>query len=39
VVLSAPPGVRHAVRVLGHEPVLMFTAVAPNEDRPDETIE
>jgi mannose-6-phosphate isomerase-like protein (cupin superfamily) len=39
VVLSAPPGVRHAVRVVGDEPLLLFTAVAPNEDRPDETVE
>ena len=39
VVLSAPPGVRHAVRVVGDEPVVLFTAVAPNEDRSDETIE
>ena len=39
VILSAPPGVRHAVRAVGDEPLLLFTAVAPNEDRADETIE
>ena len=39
VLLSAAPGVRHAVRVTGHTPLLLFTAVAPNEDRTDETIE
>ncbi len=35
----APRGVRHAIRVAGDEPLLMLAAVAPNEDRPDETIE
>jgi mannose-6-phosphate isomerase-like protein (cupin superfamily) len=37
--LSAPPGVRHAIRVIGEEPVTLLTVVTPNEDRPDETIE
>ncbi len=34
----APRGVRHAIRVPEDEPLLMLAAVAPNEDRPDETI-
>ena len=38
--LLARRGVRHAIRVPhGGEPVLLLAAVAPNEDRPDETIE
>jgi quercetin dioxygenase-like cupin family protein len=37
--LLALRGVRHAIRVAGDEPLLMLAAVAPNEDRPDETIE
>jgi quercetin dioxygenase-like cupin family protein len=33
-------GVRHLIRVAADaEPVIMLAAVAPNEDRPDETIE
>jgi quercetin dioxygenase-like cupin family protein len=36
----AKRGVRHAIRVPeGGEPLLLMAAVAPNEDRPDETIE
>lgn len=31
--------VRHAIRVPDGEPLLLLAAVAPNEDRPDETIE
>ena len=38
--LLAKRGVRHAIRVPdGGEPLLLLAAVAPNEDRPDETIE
>ena len=37
--LLAARGVRHAIRVLEGEPLLLLAAVAPNEDRPDETIE
>lgn len=33
-------GVRHVIRVAdGAAPMIMLAAVAPNEDRPDETIE
>jgi quercetin dioxygenase-like cupin family protein len=32
-------GVRHLIRVGPDGPVTMLAAVAPNEDRPDETIE
>jgi mannose-6-phosphate isomerase-like protein (cupin superfamily) len=32
-------GVRHLIRVGPEGPVVMLAAVAPNEDRPDETIE
>lgn len=32
-------GVRHAIRVPDGEPLLLLAAVAPNEDRPDETVE
>lgn len=35
----AARGVRHAIRVPSGPPVLLLAAVAPNEDRPDETIE
>jgi quercetin dioxygenase-like cupin family protein len=35
----APRGVRHAIRVPDGAPLLMLAAVAPNDDRPDETIE
>ncbi|HEX8940933.1 MAG TPA: cupin domain-containing protein [Candidatus Limnocylindrales bacterium] len=35
----APRGVRHVIRVPDDAPVLLLAAVAPNEDRPDETIE
>lgn len=37
--LLAMRGSRHAIRVIGDEPLLMLAAVAPNEARPDETIE
>lgn len=38
--LLAARGVRHAIRVPdGREPLLLLAAVAPNEDRADETIE
>jgi quercetin dioxygenase-like cupin family protein len=38
--LLALRGVRHVIRVPdGGEPLLLLAAVAPNEDRPDETIE
>jgi mannose-6-phosphate isomerase-like protein (cupin superfamily) len=38
--LLAARGVRHAIRVPeGHEPLLLLAAVAPNEDRAEETIE
>lgn len=32
-------GSRHRIRVVGDESLLMLAAVAPNADRPDETIE
>jgi quercetin dioxygenase-like cupin family protein len=32
-------GVRHVIRVGPEGPVVILAAVAPNEDRPDETIE
>jgi quercetin dioxygenase-like cupin family protein len=32
-------GVRHAIRVPDDGPLLLLASVAPNEDRPDETIE
>ncbi len=32
-------GTNHAIRVPGPEPLVLLAAVAPNEDRPDETIE
>jgi quercetin dioxygenase-like cupin family protein len=32
-------GVRHRIRVGPEGPMIMLAAVAPNEDRPDETIE
>jgi quercetin dioxygenase-like cupin family protein len=37
--LLARRGVRHAIRVPETEPLVLLAAVAPNEDRPDETIE
>ena len=37
--LLAKRGVRHAIRVPEGAPLLLIAAVAPNEDRPDETIE
>jgi mannose-6-phosphate isomerase-like protein (cupin superfamily) len=37
--LLARRGIRHAIHVPGTEPLLLMAAVAPNEDRPDETIE
>ena len=37
--LLAPRGVWHTIRVVGDDPLLLLAAVAPNEDRPDETIE
>ena len=37
--LLARRGVRHAIRVSEGAPLLLIAAVAPNEDRPDETIE
>jgi quercetin dioxygenase-like cupin family protein len=37
--LLAMRGVPHAIRVAGDEPLLLLAAVAPNEDRPDETVE
>ena len=32
-------GVRHRIRVLGDQPLMLMATVAPNEDRPDETVE
>jgi mannose-6-phosphate isomerase-like protein (cupin superfamily) len=37
--MLAKRGVRHGIRVAGEEPLLLIAAVAPNEDRVDETIE
>ena len=37
--LLALRGVEHGIRVVGGEPLLLMATVAPNEDRPDETIE
>lgn len=37
--MLAKRGVRHAIRVVGDGPLTLLAAVAPNEDRPDETIE
>jgi mannose-6-phosphate isomerase-like protein (cupin superfamily) len=37
--MLAMRGVRHAIRVGGNEPLTLMAVVAPNEDRPDETIE
>jgi mannose-6-phosphate isomerase-like protein (cupin superfamily) len=38
--LGATRGMRHVIRVPdGGEPLLLLAAVAPNEDRPDETID
>lgn len=38
-VVLALRGVRHHIRVGPEGPMIMLAAVAPNEDRPDETIE
>jgi|GEM_PF-741072 quercetin dioxygenase-like cupin family protein len=35
----AKRGARHSITVVADEPLTLLTAVAPNEDRPDETIE
>ena len=37
--MFARRGVRHIIRVGDDQPLLLFASVAPNEDRPDETIE
>jgi quercetin dioxygenase-like cupin family protein len=37
--MFAKRGVRHSISVLGDAPLTLLTAVAPNDDRPDETIE
>jgi quercetin dioxygenase-like cupin family protein len=37
--LVARPGELHALRVLGDAPVVLLAIVAPNEDRPDETVD
>ena len=37
--MLAPRGVLHAIRVPEGAPVTLLASVAPNEDRPDETIE
>lgn len=37
--MFARRGVRHAIRVPDAEPLMLLASVAPNEDRPDETIE
>jgi len=37
--MFARRGVRHSIGVSGDEPLMLLTAVAPNDDRPDETIE
>jgi quercetin dioxygenase-like cupin family protein len=37
--MLAMRGVRHAIRVPERAPVMLLAAVAPNEDRPDETVE
>jgi mannose-6-phosphate isomerase-like protein (cupin superfamily) len=38
--LHARPGVRHAIRVPGDSgPLTLLAAVAPNEERPDETVD
>jgi mannose-6-phosphate isomerase-like protein (cupin superfamily) len=38
-VLFAPRGRRHTIGVPGPQPLLLLTAITPNEDAPDETIE
>ncbi len=37
--MFARRGIRHAIRVPDGEPLLLLASVAPNEDRPDETVE
>ena len=37
--MLARRGVRHTIRVPDGQPLLLLASVAPNEDRPDETIE
>jgi quercetin dioxygenase-like cupin family protein len=37
--MLAKRGVRHVIRVAGDAPLTLMAAVAPNEDRVDETIE
>ncbi len=37
--LFAPRGVLHAIRVPAGDDLVLLASVAPNEDRPDETIE
>ena len=37
--MFARRGVRHVIRVPDGQPLLLLASVAPNEDRPDETIE
>lgn len=37
--MFARRGVRHVIRVSDGQPLLLLASVAPNEDRPDETIE
>jgi quercetin dioxygenase-like cupin family protein len=36
--MFARRGVQHCIGVLGDAPLTLLAAVAPNEDRPDETI-
>jgi quercetin dioxygenase-like cupin family protein len=36
--LVAPHGTRHAIRVIGDQPLVLLAAVAPNEDVSDEAI-
>ena len=37
--LIGPRNLSHAIAVAGDEPLLMLVCVAPNEDRPDETVD
>jgi mannose-6-phosphate isomerase-like protein (cupin superfamily) len=37
--IFARRGVRHSISVSGNAPLTLLAAVAPNDDRPDETIE
>jgi mannose-6-phosphate isomerase-like protein (cupin superfamily) len=39
MLLLAPRGVLHTIAVRGSEPLLLLCSLAPNEDRPDETVE